>query len=144
MEIKSEKFPAVTLIREFGQTTGTLQELNWESGPWSYIELFYADTFRRDLLRAVTVAGISYPCRRIVFNNIYKGVDQCGMVNKNWFENREMPTWQQLFTMVVAMDTGSIRYPDKYPYRLIVDYRYTQQQYLSDLKEYWNDLAPEY
>jgi hypothetical protein len=145
VDIKPEKFPCVTLIREYVEERGPLEDIDWRSGwSWHLIKERYADSIQRDLFRAILVSGIFIGRWKTVFHNLYHGVDGWGVVNKNWFEKKEVPTWHQLFSLVVTVDNGTIQYPliDASYWQSL--YGYTQVQYLTDLKEYWNDLANEY
>jgi hypothetical protein len=145
MDIKPEKFPKVTLLREPFEFSGTWDEVSWDSGPWQDIKRCYADTIQHDLLRALHVVGIPLRYWKTVFKNLYNGEGEWLVVNKNWFEKKETPTWHQLVDLVMSTCNGDIQYP---PHRAALvaqyGYDYTQFQYLTDLKEYWNDIANGY
>ena len=145
MQPKPDKFCQVTLIKDFVEQCGPLEDITWYSGtPWHLVKERYADSIQRDLFRAILVSGIYIGCWKTVFYNLYHGVDAWGEVNKNWFEKKAVPTWHQLFVLVVTVDNSTIHYPliDASYWETL--YGYTQFQYLADLKEYWDDIANEY
>lgn len=142
MTKKLGKFPTIVPLEI--STSWRFDWKNWNKGTWDIIEERYSDMLQRDLLRALAISGRPQHCWDAVFQKLYNGTDYWGQVNRFWFESKANPNWQHLFALVVSDPDYQISYYPVFEPLWLVEYGYTQIQYIADLAQYWDDISDEY
>lgn len=141
---------------------------------WQEVKMRYADIVQFNLLCGLTISGIECARWPTLIADFVSGKEEWSFVNRSWIEQQKLPDLHWFVRTIVKtivtdsayyvpLSRGDIELLDKHPTLIsfmytsacniykpvfypewLLDYGYTQTQYIQDLKRYWSDLLPEY
>jgi hypothetical protein len=116
-------------------------DYSWRS--WPKFSQQFGETFQFEMLRGMTVIGISCSDWDDLFGNLYKGEAPFMGFAQSYLKGHLKADWLYFAEFIAKGTYKSLHYPAGCPFWLF-PYGYNQKQYLKDLTVYWDNIHDDY